>query len=54
MMMRGELGAGCRQSGTTQATILAAWPVRILRPTPCIHGVNEVVVIELIRYQGIE
>jgi hypothetical protein len=30
------------------------WPVRVLRPTPCIHEVNETVVFYLVRYLGIE
>jgi hypothetical protein len=48
---RRELGAGCRQSGMTQASI---WSVRVPRPTPCIHEVNETVVFYLVRYPGIE
>jgi hypothetical protein len=43
---RGELGAGCRQSGTTQASILAAWSERVSGPTPCIQEVNKMGVVE--------
>jgi hypothetical protein len=48
---RGELRAsGCRQSGTTQAALLAAGSERVLRPTPCIRDVNEMGAIHLVRY----
>jgi hypothetical protein len=52
MMMRGEarLSSVRHDSGAD----LATWSERALRPTPCIHEVNRMVVIDLVRYQDIE